>query len=232
MQPPEAPPLDPGGQGSAGGSAGAVAGARGNRSGTGAGTGAGSGSADGYGLLEGPDGGHTSATPSSKRKAPPPPPPPKSDEAEKAGTSGNHQKRRRRVFSCQSCQRLKCRCEYDPGAQACHRCVTLRYMPRLPAPPPSPAAGPPYLVDTPSIGLSALSRGRYSTSRPTPSRPRMGPVSKKGTSSALPGPVPPRPSPPQASGRGRGRGAPDATCSRRKYQCHAGSLGMKSPWPT
>lgn len=36
------------------------------------------------------------------------------------------QKRRRRVFSCQSCQRLKCRCEYDPGAQACHRCVTLR----------------------------------------------------------------------------------------------------------
>lgn len=48
-----------------------------------------------------------------------------------AGTSqeknGNgNQKRRRRVFSCQSCQRLKCRCEYDPGAQACHRCVTLR----------------------------------------------------------------------------------------------------------
>ncbi|KAI0811317.1 hypothetical protein GGR55DRAFT_95314 [Xylaria sp. FL0064] len=36
------------------------------------------------------------------------------------------QKRRRRAFSCQSCQRLKCRCEYDPGAQGCHRCQTLR----------------------------------------------------------------------------------------------------------
>ncbi|KAK8097839.1 uncharacterized protein PG998_013325 [Apiospora kogelbergensis] len=41
------------------------------------------------------------------------------------------QKRRRRVFSCQSCQRLKCRCEYDPGAQACHRCVTLRQVSRI-----------------------------------------------------------------------------------------------------
>ncbi|KAI0186266.1 hypothetical protein EV127DRAFT_439299 [Xylaria flabelliformis] len=36
------------------------------------------------------------------------------------------QKRRRRAFSCVSCQRLKCRCEYDPGAQGCHRCQTLR----------------------------------------------------------------------------------------------------------
>lgn len=36
------------------------------------------------------------------------------------------QKRRRRAFSCLSCQRLKCRCEYDPGAQGCHRCQTLR----------------------------------------------------------------------------------------------------------
>ncbi|KAI2633283.1 hypothetical protein GGS21DRAFT_519878 [Xylaria nigripes] len=35
-------------------------------------------------------------------------------------------KRRRRAFSCLSCQRLKCRCEYDPGAQGCHRCQTLR----------------------------------------------------------------------------------------------------------
>ncbi|KAI0836525.1 hypothetical protein F5Y06DRAFT_273686 [Hypoxylon sp. FL0890] len=36
------------------------------------------------------------------------------------------QKRRRRAFSCLSCQKLKCRCEYDPGAQGCHRCQTLR----------------------------------------------------------------------------------------------------------
>lgn len=43
-----------------------------------------------------------------------------------APTGATGQKRRRRVFSCQSCQRLKCRCEYDPGSQACHRCVTLR----------------------------------------------------------------------------------------------------------
>ncbi|KAI1827319.1 hypothetical protein F4861DRAFT_493681 [Xylaria intraflava] len=39
---------------------------------------------------------------------------------------GSGQKRRRRAFSCLSCQRLKCRCEYDPGAQGCHRCQTLR----------------------------------------------------------------------------------------------------------
>ncbi|OTA56605.1 hypothetical protein K449DRAFT_437811 [Hypoxylon sp. EC38] len=36
------------------------------------------------------------------------------------------QKRRRRAFSCLSCQKLKCRCEYDTGAQGCHRCQTLR----------------------------------------------------------------------------------------------------------
>jgi len=36
------------------------------------------------------------------------------------------QKRRRRAFSCLSCQKLKCRCEYDPGAPGCHRCQTLR----------------------------------------------------------------------------------------------------------
>ncbi|KAI0007557.1 hypothetical protein F4779DRAFT_591311 [Xylariaceae sp. FL0662B] len=36
------------------------------------------------------------------------------------------QKRRRRAFSCLSCQKLKCRCEYDPGALGCHRCQTLR----------------------------------------------------------------------------------------------------------
>ncbi|KAJ2991801.1 hypothetical protein NUW58_g2387 [Xylaria curta] len=40
--------------------------------------------------------------------------------------SGLIQKRRRRAFSCLSCQRLKCRCEYEPGAQGCHRCQTLR----------------------------------------------------------------------------------------------------------
>ncbi|KAI1654927.1 hypothetical protein F4813DRAFT_368893 [Daldinia decipiens] len=40
--------------------------------------------------------------------------------------TGEPQKRRRRAFSCLSCQRLKCRCEYDPGAQGCHRCQTLR----------------------------------------------------------------------------------------------------------
>ncbi|KAK6082232.1 C6 zinc finger domain protein [Seiridium cupressi] len=47
-------------------------------------------------------------------------------EKDEAGEKNGSQKRRRRVFSCQSCQRLKCRCEYDPGSQACHRCVTLR----------------------------------------------------------------------------------------------------------
>ncbi|KAI0844224.1 hypothetical protein F5Y00DRAFT_249176 [Daldinia vernicosa] len=40
--------------------------------------------------------------------------------------TGEPQKRRRRAFSCLSCQKLKCRCEYDPGAQGCHRCQTLR----------------------------------------------------------------------------------------------------------
>ncbi|KAI1468983.1 uncharacterized protein F4812DRAFT_450795 [Daldinia caldariorum] len=40
--------------------------------------------------------------------------------------AGEPQKRRRRAFSCLSCQKLKCRCEYDPGAQGCHRCQTLR----------------------------------------------------------------------------------------------------------
>ncbi|KAI8628504.1 hypothetical protein F5Y19DRAFT_142475 [Xylariaceae sp. FL1651] len=38
------------------------------------------------------------------------------------------QKRRRRAFSCLSCQKLKCRCEYDSGAQGCHRCQTLRIV--------------------------------------------------------------------------------------------------------
>ncbi|KAI1152877.1 hypothetical protein F4825DRAFT_461534 [Nemania diffusa] len=42
------------------------------------------------------------------------------------GGGRESQKRRRRAFSCLSCQRLKCRCEYDPGARGCHRCQTLR----------------------------------------------------------------------------------------------------------
>ncbi|KAI1373174.1 hypothetical protein F4677DRAFT_462543 [Hypoxylon crocopeplum] len=41
-------------------------------------------------------------------------------------TKEHPQKKRRRAFSCLSCQKLKCRCEYDPGAQGCHRCQTLR----------------------------------------------------------------------------------------------------------
>ena len=35
-------------------------------------------------------------------------------------------KRRRRVFSCESCQRLKCKCDYDFNLQSCLRCQTLR----------------------------------------------------------------------------------------------------------
>lgn len=37
-------------------------------------------------------------------------------------------KRRKRVFSCESCQRLKCRCDYDPKAKACRRCQNLRIV--------------------------------------------------------------------------------------------------------
>ncbi|KAI5856670.1 hypothetical protein GGS23DRAFT_607980 [Durotheca rogersii] len=43
-----------------------------------------------------------------------------------ASSSEKSLKRRRRAFSCLSCQKLKCRCEYDPGAPGCHRCQTLR----------------------------------------------------------------------------------------------------------
>ncbi|KAH7144155.1 hypothetical protein B0J13DRAFT_622729 [Dactylonectria estremocensis] len=35
-------------------------------------------------------------------------------------------KRRRRVFSCETCQRLKCKCDYDFNLQSCRRCQTLR----------------------------------------------------------------------------------------------------------
>ncbi|KAI1208657.1 uncharacterized protein F4807DRAFT_144868 [Annulohypoxylon truncatum] len=45
---------------------------------------------------------------------------------EENGIGKPPQKRRRRAFSCLSCQKLKCRCEYDTGAQGCHRCQTLR----------------------------------------------------------------------------------------------------------
>ncbi|PHH55225.1 Transcriptional activator of proteases prtT [Ceratocystis fimbriata CBS 114723] len=45
-----------------------------------------------------------------------------------AGASGDQpkQRRRRRIFSCESCQRLKCRCDYDPNLQSCRRCQLLR----------------------------------------------------------------------------------------------------------
>ncbi|KAJ9136692.1 Transcriptional activator of proteases prtT [Pleurostoma richardsiae] len=35
-------------------------------------------------------------------------------------------KRRRRKLSCETCQRRKCRCDYDPVSRTCHRCRTLR----------------------------------------------------------------------------------------------------------
>ncbi|KAI1341230.1 hypothetical protein F5Y15DRAFT_28516 [Xylariaceae sp. FL0016] len=44
---------------------------------------------------------------------------------ERPGTA-SAPKRRRRAFSCLSCQKLKCRCDYDAGAPGCHRCQTLR----------------------------------------------------------------------------------------------------------
>ncbi|KAL5601028.1 hypothetical protein BROUX41_005857 [Berkeleyomyces rouxiae] len=44
------------------------------------------------------------------------------------GTAGDQpkQRRRRRIFSCESCQRLKCRCDYDSNLQSCRRCQLLR----------------------------------------------------------------------------------------------------------
>jgi hypothetical protein len=36
-------------------------------------------------------------------------------------------KRRRRKLSCETCQRLKCRCDFDPVTRTCHRCKTLRH---------------------------------------------------------------------------------------------------------
>lgn len=89
------------------------------------------------------------------------------DKSAPSGTTG--QKRRRRVFSCQSCQRLKCRCEYDPGSQACHRCVTLRsvfiHLPTysvikfLHSSVTLPGKT---ILNSQSTGLNARSRGRFS----------------------------------------------------------------------
>ncbi|KAH7305525.1 hypothetical protein B0I35DRAFT_112666 [Stachybotrys elegans] len=39
---------------------------------------------------------------------------------------GPAKKRRRRVFSCLSCQRLKCKCEFEANNKSCHRCKALR----------------------------------------------------------------------------------------------------------
>ncbi|KAB5578107.1 hypothetical protein GE09DRAFT_1088523 [Coniochaeta sp. 2T2.1] len=41
-------------------------------------------------------------------------------------TTSESGKRRRRKLSCETCQRLKCRCDYDPVSRTCHRCKTLR----------------------------------------------------------------------------------------------------------
>jgi hypothetical protein len=41
-------------------------------------------------------------------------------------------KRRRRKLSCETCQRLKCRCDFDPVTRTCHRCKTLRHGPTFP----------------------------------------------------------------------------------------------------
>ncbi|KAI1735647.1 hypothetical protein F4680DRAFT_299461 [Xylaria scruposa] len=71
------------------------------------------------------------ATPDAGTEGPPSPDRPRKRAARRSSPDENAardpaQKRRRRAFSCVSCQRLKCRCEYDPGAQGCHRCQTLR----------------------------------------------------------------------------------------------------------
>ncbi|KAI0401103.1 hypothetical protein F4802DRAFT_442762 [Xylaria palmicola] len=67
----------------------------------------------------GTEGPSPSPGPSRKRAA-------RRSSADETASREPGQKRRRRAFSCLSCQRLKCRCEYDPGAQGCHRCQTLR----------------------------------------------------------------------------------------------------------
>ncbi|KPM43227.1 hypothetical protein AK830_g3343 [Neonectria ditissima] len=35
-------------------------------------------------------------------------------------------KRRRRILSCETCRKIKCRCEYEQGSQICSRCRSLR----------------------------------------------------------------------------------------------------------
>ncbi|KAI0454151.1 hypothetical protein F5B21DRAFT_504641 [Xylaria acuta] len=78
-----------------------------------------------------PDAGTEAPSPSPS-PSPGPGPPRKRPRAARRSSPDDHaardpaQKRRRRAFSCLSCQRLKCRCEYDPGAPGCHRCQTLR----------------------------------------------------------------------------------------------------------
>ncbi|KAI1810117.1 hypothetical protein GGS20DRAFT_580135 [Poronia punctata] len=50
----------------------------------------------------------------------------KEEDQEQQQQEQQKKRKRRRAFSCLSCQRLKCRCEYDVGANGCHRCQTLR----------------------------------------------------------------------------------------------------------
>ncbi|KAF7554847.1 hypothetical protein G7Z17_g2589 [Cylindrodendrum hubeiense] len=51
---------------------------------------------------------------------------PKQHAAEETVEDNPSHKRRRRVFSCESCQRLKCKCDYDFNLQSCRRCQILR----------------------------------------------------------------------------------------------------------
>ncbi|TGJ86614.1 hypothetical protein E0Z10_g2171 [Xylaria hypoxylon] len=70
-----------------------------------------------------PDAGNEGPSPGQSRKRAARP-----GSADENTVKDSAQKRRRRAFSCLSCQRLKCRCEYDPGTQGCHRCQTLRIV--------------------------------------------------------------------------------------------------------
>ncbi|KPM40524.1 hypothetical protein AK830_g6056 [Neonectria ditissima] len=51
---------------------------------------------------------------------------PKRQSGEDMSNGNPSVKRRRRVFSCESCQRLKSKCDYDFNLQSCRRCQTLR----------------------------------------------------------------------------------------------------------
>ncbi len=76
-------------------------------------------------------------------------------------------KRRRRKLSCETCQRLKCRCDYDPVSRTCHRCKTLRHDPSLRPTQDSvydtPRRGA-QLMSTPGIGGHAPSQTMIITS--------------------------------------------------------------------